>query len=342
MGRYVLTIRVVRPTRFTAIERSYDSDGHLLVASGAPPAPTLALAPDLSPASWPKEELSHYAALVTSLAQIALNAGATVSYAGVLAMTCYDAVTGKVHSLNAAYNVPGKESNPLSIPRFEPSGRSALVPGFMAGVQAAHDRFGRLPFGALFDPVIHFAQEGFRVSGALAGRIATNGSILSRLPEARRVFTKGDGELYSEGDWFRQPELAETLRTVATEGAGYMYRGPWADKFVELVQRRPEIHHSDQGVQYAAQGYVDRLQALGTQISMAAVGQPTQNPYAERVIRTIKEEEVYLNEYEDFADAYQRIGHFIEDVYQTKRIHSALDYLTPAEFEALYQVGSGP
>jgi putative transposase len=109
-----------------------------------------------------------------------------------------------------------------------------------------------------------------------------------------------------------------------------------------LAQRRPEIHHSDQGVQYAAQGYVDRLQALGTQISMAAVGQPTQNPYAERVIRTIKEEEVYLNEYEDFADAYQRIGHFIEDVYQTKRIHSALDYLTPAEFEALYQVGSGP
>ena len=109
-----------------------------------------------------------------------------------------------------------------------------------------------------------------------------------------------------------------------------------------LTQRRPEIHHSDQGVQYAAQGYVDRLDAIDTQISMAAVGQPTENPYAERVIRTIKEEEVYLNEYETFADAYQRIGHFIEDVYQTKRIHSALDYLTLAESEALYQAGSGP
>jgi len=109
-----------------------------------------------------------------------------------------------------------------------------------------------------------------------------------------------------------------------------------------LAQRRPEIHHSDQGIQYAAQGYVDRLEAIDIQVSMAAVGQPTENPYAERVIRTIKEEEVYLNEYENFADAYQRIGHFIEHVYQTKRIHSALDYLTPAEFEALYRAGSGP
>lgn len=104
-----------------------------------------------------------------------------------------------------------------------------------------------------------------------------------------------------------------------------------------LSERQPEIHHSDQGVQYAATGYVERLRAIGVQVSMAAKGQPTENPYAERVIRTIKEEEVYLNEYENFADAYQQIGHFIGDVYQTKRIHSALGYLTPAEFEALYQ-----
>lgn len=105
-----------------------------------------------------------------------------------------------------------------------------------------------------------------------------------------------------------------------------------------LQTRQPEIHHSDQGVQYAAAGYVTRLQNVATQISMAAKGQPTQNPYAERVIRTIKEEEVYLNEYLDFAMAYREIGHFIEDVYQTKRIHSALGYLTPVEFEAAYYV----
>lgn len=103
-----------------------------------------------------------------------------------------------------------------------------------------------------------------------------------------------------------------------------------------LATRTPEIHHSDQGAQYAAQGYVELLQAAGTQISMSTKGKATDNPYAERVIRTIKEEDVYLADYIDFADAYARIGHFIQDVYQTKRIHSALGYLTPAEFEAAY------
>ena len=108
-----------------------------------------------------------------------------------------------------------------------------------------------------------------------------------------------------------------------------------------LASGRPEIHHSDQGVQYAAQGYVERLRAAKVQISMAAVGQATENPFAERVIRTIKEEEVYLADYVDFADAYHHIAHFIEDVYQTKRIHSALGYLPPAEFEAAYWARQG-
>lgn len=103
-----------------------------------------------------------------------------------------------------------------------------------------------------------------------------------------------------------------------------------------LAQRCPQIHHSDQGVQYAANAYVTLLQAHGVQISMAAVGDPTQNGYAERLIRTIKEEDVYLSEYEDFTDASQQMGRFLEDVYMHKRIHSALGYLTPAEFEAAY------
>ena len=99
-----------------------------------------------------------------------------------------------------------------------------------------------------------------------------------------------------------------------------------------LAQHRPQVHHSDQGVQYAATEYVTRLQALNVQISMATVGKPEENPYAERLIRTIKEEEVYLSDYQDFTEAHQQLGCFLDDVYNCKRIHSALGYLTPSEF----------
>jgi transposase InsO family protein len=101
-----------------------------------------------------------------------------------------------------------------------------------------------------------------------------------------------------------------------------------------LAQRTPEIHHSDQGVQYAATAYTDLLQAAGVAISMAEIGEATQNGYAERLIRTIKEEEVDLSDYVDFADAYHQLGRFLDDVYMRKRIHSSLGYLTPVEFES--------
>jgi putative transposase len=100
-----------------------------------------------------------------------------------------------------------------------------------------------------------------------------------------------------------------------------------------LEHRQPEIPHSDQGVQYAATDYTDLLKAAGIAISMAEVGEATQNGYAERLIRTIKEEEVDLSDYLDYADAYHQMGRFLEDVYMRKRIHSSLGYLTPAEFE---------
>jgi len=104
-----------------------------------------------------------------------------------------------------------------------------------------------------------------------------------------------------------------------------------------LAQYTPEIHHSDQGVQYAAIAYTARLQAAGTQISMAEVGAAWQNGYAERLMRTIKEEEVDLSEYEDYADAMRQIGRFLDEVYMHKRIHSSLGYLTPAEFESQWR-----
>ena len=100
----------------------------------------------------------------------------------------------------------------------------------------------------------------------------------------------------------------------------------------------PEMHHSDQGVQYAAHAYTDLLKHYEVQISMATQGKPEENGYAERLMRTIKEEEVDLSEYTDFADVYRQIGRFLEDVYNTKRIHSALGYLTPVEFEAIWRM----
>jgi putative transposase len=100
----------------------------------------------------------------------------------------------------------------------------------------------------------------------------------------------------------------------------------------------PQIHHSDQGLQYAAHAYVNLLQAHSVQISMAAVGKAEENGFAERFMRTIKEEEVDLSEYHDFADAQTQIGHFIQAVYNHKRIHSALDYFTPSEFELAWRL----
>ena len=103
-----------------------------------------------------------------------------------------------------------------------------------------------------------------------------------------------------------------------------------------LCQSVPEIHHSDQGVQYLSNAYISLLTHHGIEISVARRGCPWENGYAERLIRTLKEEEVHLNDYENIIDASSRIGHFITQVYHQKRPHSALGYLTPAEFEQQY------
>lgn len=105
-----------------------------------------------------------------------------------------------------------------------------------------------------------------------------------------------------------------------------------------LADLVPQIHHSDQGIQYAVSAYTDLLRQQSIQVSMAAVGKAEENGYAERFMRTIKEEEVDLSDYQDFADAQEQIGRFIMDVYNHKRIHSALGYLTPVEFELAYRL----
>ena len=106
-----------------------------------------------------------------------------------------------------------------------------------------------------------------------------------------------------------------------------------------IAQRHPQpglIHHSDRGVQYASYDYVEQLEQIGAQISMSAVGNPYENAKAESFFKTLKLEEVYLKEYDSFADAEANLEEFIEQVYNTKRLHSSLGYVPPAEFEASY------
>jgi len=94
------------------------------------------------------------------------------------------------------------------------------------------------------------------------------------------------------------------------------------------------IHHSDQGVQYAATDYVAVLQERKIEISMSRTGNPYDNAKAERFMRTLKYEEIYMNDYETLAEVRASIEHFIEAVYNRKRLHSAIGYRPPVEFEA--------
>ena len=105
-----------------------------------------------------------------------------------------------------------------------------------------------------------------------------------------------------------------------------------------LAQRAPGpgelIHHSDRGVQYACGDYIARLEAARIQPSMSRAGCPYDNAMAESFMKTLKHEEVDAAGYRTIDDARKRIGRFIEHVYNATRLHSALDYVSPAEFEA--------
>jgi transposase InsO family protein len=103
-----------------------------------------------------------------------------------------------------------------------------------------------------------------------------------------------------------------------------------------LKRRRPApglVHHSDRGVQYAAKDYITVLTKHGIAVSMSRRGNPFDNAICESFLKTLKYEEVYREDYRDFEEAKAGIEHFIEQVYNEKRLHSALGYRPPAEFE---------
>jgi putative transposase len=109
---------------------------------------------------------------------------------------------------------------------------------------------------------------------------------------------------------------------------------------VALEQRQPPpgcIHHSDRGLQYACAEYIALLQQAQMQISMSRTAHPYDNAHMESFFKTLKYEEVHLANYQTYEDVVQRVPHFIEDVYNSKRLHSALGYRPPKEFEMAIQ-----
>jgi transposase InsO family protein len=103
-----------------------------------------------------------------------------------------------------------------------------------------------------------------------------------------------------------------------------------------LIERQPLpglIHHSDRGVQYASAAYTEMLKQHQAAISMSRKGNPYDNAACESFMKTLKQEEVYRNEYRDFQEARASIGEFLERVYNQKRLHSALGYVSPTKFE---------
>lgn len=123
--------------------------------------------------------------------------------------------------------------------------------------------------------------------------------------------------------WALEPHLRADLAIVALEMA--------------IATRRPQpgtlIHHSDRGVQYACRDYARLLEVQGIRPSMSRIGNPYDNARAESFMKTLKQEEADGRDYRDIEDARESIGTFIEQVYNRQRLHSALGYRPPAEFE---------
>ncbi len=181
------------------------------------------------------------AAATVALTQVTTALGSYVSYAGMMQLTYYEAKTGKVYSMNAGWNSYLGETDPKTIPTAAEldaeQGRKTLVPGFMAGIESMHRRFGKLPFADLFAPAIWYSESGITITRPLEHFFSSRQKFLIRTPEGRAFIRQAGSPLPSFGARFAQPELAATLRAVAQHGAQYMYTGEWGEKFVAAVQR---------------------------------------------------------------------------------------------------------
>jgi gamma-glutamyltranspeptidase/glutathione hydrolase len=191
------------------------------------------------------------AAIAVGLTQITTMVGANVSFAGVAELVYFEARTRRVYVLDAGWGTWRGEYSPSTIPNADigaitgkirdtsgAAGRKALVPGFMAGVETMHRRFGRLPFARLFDPAIWYARHGVPVSPLLSAYFTGSKPVLETTAEGRAFLMPDGKNLPQIGQLYLQPALATTLEAVSRQGALYMYRGAWAQHYVDELRAR--------------------------------------------------------------------------------------------------------
>lgn len=189
------------------------------------------------------------AAIATALTQVTMMAGANVSFAGAVQVLYFEAGTGRVHALDAGWNGWSGERQPTTIPAADVSvltgskvastgavGRKTLVPGYMAGLEALHGRFGRLRWPLLFGPAVWYAERGVPITPLLAVYFNMARGPLAKTVEGKEFLMPDGVNLPRIGERFTPPGLADTLRAVARHGAREMYAGDWARRYVAEIR----------------------------------------------------------------------------------------------------------
>jgi putative transposase len=212
----------------------------------------------------------------------------------------------------------------------------------------------------------HLLREGHRVNSKRIRRIMRTYSLFSVLKKLMRAKGQALGKRLVHPNLIRGMKVTGRNQVWATDITyikllrEYVYLSAIIDVYtrkivgwsvsrdlshrfcleslrVAIGRENPEegiIHHSDRGVQYTCEDYIDILNKLGFRISMSKVGTPEDNAFIEAFFRTLKQEEVYAKNYETLKDVVKNLPKFIDEIYNTKRLHSSLGYMPPAEFDA--------
>lgn len=174
------------------------------------------------------------AAVASAMVVAVIDTGLT-SLAGGGELTFYNAKTKKTTVINFEPNAVREDVKPYNNERDNVTGRSIRVPGSFAGFHLAIQEYGALPWKKVVEPAIFYAENGFPIHGDAYSSMNRNYSTLTLLPSGRGMFAP-NGFLPGVGSIFKQPEMAETLKKIATQGPEYFYTGPFAEQMVKAIR----------------------------------------------------------------------------------------------------------